>query len=299
MKLNERGVLDTSDIYVYNSSLIRKDYFHQMLCVGHYFCTHEYSVKPNTLDSFLILFVVSGSLYITDNRAGHAVLKEGQMAMLNCYERPSYGTTDKVEFYWIHFDSHDTDQIYAAMRQTVITVADKKAMESNFKHLIRPFLEGGQPSEALVNKYITYMFTEFFEPTTDGISGLPRSKFDTVCDYINSHLDSRISNDELAAMANMSPYHFIRAFKKEVGFTPHDFILRSRVNTAVFLLRATSLSLSEITYRCGFSSESAFSNSFKAITGTTPLKCRQEAWGKGTPRSKIASMEHIEKTTEE
>ena len=94
-------------------------------------------------------------------------------------------------------------------------------------------------------------------------------------------------------MANMSPYHFIRSFKNEVGFTPHEFILRSRVNTAIFLLRATSLSLSEITYKCGFANEAAFSNCFKSLTGTTPLKCRQEASGRIESRKKLASVELI------
>lgn len=62
MKLNERGVLPQSSIYIYNSSLIKRNYFYQMLCIGHYWCNHSYSVKPNTLDSYLLLYVILGEL---------------------------------------------------------------------------------------------------------------------------------------------------------------------------------------------------------------------------------------------
>ena len=168
-----------------------------------------------------------------------------------------------------------------------------------FSKLIDPFRADGQPSEATANKYITNILTEFFDYDSEDQEGLPERKFDHICNFINNNLNRKISNEELARMANMSLYHFIRSFKSEVGFTPHEFILRSRVNTAIFLLRATSLSLSEITYKCGFANEAAFSNCFKSLTGTTPLKCRQEASGKVESRRKLASVELISPTGEQ
>ena len=100
-------------------------------------------------------------------------------------------------------------------------------------------------------------------------------------------------------MVNMSPFHFIRTFKKEIGFTPHEFIQRSRINSARFFLQATNMSLTDITYRCGFANEAAFSNSFKAFTGMTPLQCRHEALGKLSPRRKLASMNLIKNEEED
>ena len=111
MKLQEKGVRQESDIYIFNSSLVKKSYFYQMLCIGHYYCMHNYTVSPNTLDSYLLLYVVSGSMYTVTKDSGRQVLAPGQLAILNCYERPSYGCTGEVEFFWIHFDSHSIDQI--------------------------------------------------------------------------------------------------------------------------------------------------------------------------------------------
>lgn len=299
MKLQEKGVGPDSDIYIYNSSLVKKSYFYQLLCIGHYHCYHNYSINPNTLDSYLLIYVVNGSMYTITKEDGRQILNPGQLAILNCYERPSYGCTGEVEFYWIHFDSHDIDKLFKEIKHRTIEVADRNAVLSSFTRIIKPFASDGQPGEATVNKYITNILTEFFESDSGSLDALPEHKFDAICNYINNNISEKLSNDELAAMANMSPFHFIRSFKKETGFTPHEFILRSRINTAIFLLRATSMSLSDITFRCGFANEAAFSNCFKSLTGTTPLKCRQEAVGKIQARKALASMDLISQDEDE
>ncbi len=297
MKLDERGVLPESDIYIYNSSLIRKDYFYQLLCMGRYHCTHGYAVKPNTLDSYLLIYVTRGRLHTSSRSGQHNVINEGQLAILNCYERPGYWCADEVEFMWMHFDSHGIAQLYEAMDRHSVDVKNRSLVASLFDQLLSRFAAGGQPSEARLNKVITDLLTQFFEDG-DGEMGHSR-RFEKVMDYINNNLERKMSNAELAAMVNMSEFHFIRSFRKETGFTPHEFIQRSRVNTARFLLQATNLSLSQITFRCGYANEPAFSNSFKALTGTTPLKCRQEAFGKISARSRIASVDLIAREDDE
>lgn len=299
MKLKERGVMPESDIYIFNSSLMKKDCIYQMLCIGHYFCSSGYSVRPNTLDSYLLIYVVSGRLNVLQGDGEREILEPGNLAILNCYDRPSYGCTGSVEFYWVHFDSHGIDELFKEMPRRTIAAADKDSIMHFFTRLLEPFENGGQPSEAIVNKYITAILTEFFESDCGSFSGTPRRRFDGICSYINGNMQRKITNAELAEMANMSIYHFIRAFRKETGFTPHEFILRARINTAMFLLKATSMSLSDITYRCGFANESAFSNSFRSMTGMTPLKCRQAAKGTIQSRSRLAEMDLISNPDED
>lgn len=296
MKLDERGVLPQSDIYIYNSSLIRKEYFYQLLCTGHYRCTHGYAVRPNTLDSYLLIYVSHGRLHTSLRSGERSIVKAGQLAILNCYERPSYCCADEVDFLWMHFDSHGIDQLFEAMEHHIVDVKDRSLVRSLFEQVLSRFASGGQPSEARLNKVITDLLTQFFED--GGSDNVPANRFEKVMDYINNNLERKMSNAELAAMVNMSEFHFIRSFRKETGFTPHEFIQRSRVNTARFLLQATNLSLSQITYRCGYANEPAFSNSFKALTGTTPLKCRQEAFGRVSARERIASVDLIARDDE-
>jgi AraC-like DNA-binding protein len=78
----------------------------------------------------------------------------------------------------------------------------------------------------------------------------------------------------LASKAALSPYHFLRCFKKETGSTPHKYVLAVRINTAKHYLKNTSMSVKEIAAKCGFSSESGFCISFRHITGISPGEFR-------------------------
>lgn len=276
MKLVERGVLDTSDIYLFNGSLRTDAFFYHLLCAGHYFCSGQYRVRRNSLDSYLIIYVVEGEGFIED-RDGRRSLSKGEMAILNCYERPSYGTETGWEIYWIHFDGHDISKLYAMLPSKIAHHPLWDVSMRAFEKIIIPFENGVQPTEAIINKYITNLLTEFFESDKDDVINEKGRRFQAVYNYITQNLDKRISLDELADLANLSRFYFIRAFKEETGYTPHEYIIRARVNTAVFFLSATDLTLSQITCKCGFSSESAFNNTFRNVMGSTPLQFRKKA----------------------
>lgn len=80
--------------------------------------------------------------------------------------------------------------------------------------------------------------------------------------------------DALADVALMSPAHFIRSFKTTFGETPHRYLQRRRVERAMYLLRTTELSVTEICMTVGFSSLGTFSRTFTEIVGETPSSFR-------------------------
>jgi len=80
--------------------------------------------------------------------------------------------------------------------------------------------------------------------------------------------------DELAAAAGLSRYYFLRAFRREVGVTPHANLTGRRIAAAKGLL-AGAQPLSEVALACGFYDQSHFSRSFKGCTGVTPGQYRQ------------------------
>jgi AraC family transcriptional regulator len=91
-----------------------------------------------------------------------------------------------------------------------------------------------------------------------------------VKNYINDYLERQFSVDELAGIAQLSPYHFSRAFKKSVGISPHQYVIQQRVERAKQLLLQGKMSLSEIAIACGFSHQSHLNRHFKRLTGVTP-----------------------------
>ena len=88
---------------------------------------------------------------------------------------------------------------------------------------------------------------------------------------IRTPLTSILSYTELLAeQVGLSPFHFIRTFKKETGFTPHEYLVRTRIDMAKYLLKNTGMPVKDICFATGFSSESVFCSAFKKSVGMSP-----------------------------
>ena len=89
--------------------------------------------------------------------------------------------------------------------------------------------------------------------------------------YILTHLDERLTIEDLSKMAYMSKSSFFRAFRNEMGISPIDFINGERIKLAVCLLKRKELSIRQIALRCGFNSASYFTRMFKKHYGVSPV----------------------------
>lgn len=83
----------------------------------------------------------------------------------------------------------------------------------------------------------------------------------------------------LAAVAGVSAAHFNRTFRAAFGETPHRYLQRRRVERAMFLLRVTTTSVTDVCFDVGFSSLGTFSRTFKEIVGVAPSVYRLESDG--------------------
>ena len=81
----------------------------------------------------------------------------------------------------------------------------------------------------------------------------------------------------LARIAHVSEAHFIRTFRATFGETPHRYLQRRRVERAMFLLRQTDRSVTEICFDVGFVSLGTFSRTFSGIVGAPPSVYRRGA----------------------
>jgi len=79
----------------------------------------------------------------------------------------------------------------------------------------------------------------------------------------------------LARIAHVAESHFIRTFRATFGETPHRYLQRRRVERAMFLLRETDRSVTEVCLDVGFSSLGTFSRTFREIVGEPPREYRR------------------------
>ena len=91
-----------------------------------------------------------------------------------------------------------------------------------------------------------------------------------VINYIHKNLENKLTLNELAGVAYLSPTYFSYVFKKFNGISLWEYISIKRVERAVEMLKKQKLTKIEIAERCGFSSSSHFYKTFTAVTGKKP-----------------------------
>jgi AraC family transcriptional regulator len=89
-------------------------------------------------------------------------------------------------------------------------------------------------------------------------------------EFIEANLGNDLGLAELAANVRMSPYYFCRLFKQSTSLSPHQFVLRERIERAQQLLREHRLPIATIARELGFSDQSHFARVFHGLVGTTP-----------------------------
>lgn len=138
-------------------------------------------------------------------------------------------------------------------------------------------LSGRLYAESLANVLAVHLLRHYTaaeavaQKFTGGMSG---RKLRAVTDFIAENYEQDLSLGELAQVAEMSTFHFAREFKRATGTTPHQYLIKFRVERAKALLIESRMPLVEVGFRSGFSHQSHFSRLFRKLTGTTPLSYR-------------------------
>jgi len=95
--------------------------------------------------------------------------------------------------------------------------------------------------------------------------------------FLIAHAEERVGLEDGARVAGLSPFHFLRVFRRELGLTPHQFLVQARLRRAQELLREGSLPVTEVAYEVGFGDLSHFQHTFRRLVGVTPGRFRRGA----------------------
>lgn len=275
----ENLVASGSDYYIYTPSAQAQELFLYPIIVGYFQYLPGYCLRRTSLDSFLIMYLTRGECEV-ECGSRHVHAREGQIVVLDCYAPHAYHTAGGWEAEWLHFDGPCARGYFDAILDggsPVITLKNNYRFEKNLHKIYTLFRDAAPVREAMLNNYIVNLLTELLvcrEFANPGAQS-PGIIEDSIA-YINDHLTQELSLDDLAVKAALSPFYFSRLFKKETGFSPHQYILATRISNAKFLLQSTDDSVKNICFTVGFSSESSFCTAFKKETGLTPSEFRSQ-----------------------
>lgn len=130
---------------------------------------------------------------------------------------------------------------------------------------------------ALASRLLSQFGTREIRWEPRGEGGLPLWRLRQVKQYLEENLSSDLRLADLAAVAQMSEFHFSRLFKQSTGMPPYRYILERRVQRGCELLASGSMPLHEVAASLGFSDQSHFTTIFKRSTGQTPKQFRDQA----------------------
>ncbi len=99
--------------------------------------------------------------------------------------------------------------------------------------------------------------------------------FNWITSYLSFHLAEPLSVVDMAQRAHLSPSRFSMLFRQRFGLSPHQYLLRLRIQHAQELLKNDALTLRQVAEYCGFANIHHFSKTFKRVTGCTPGKYAQ------------------------
>jgi transcriptional regulator GlxA family with amidase domain len=99
-------------------------------------------------------------------------------------------------------------------------------------------------------------------------------RFAPLLDHVRTNLRGRLSVEELAAHACMSPRNFARAFRRETGTSPAQAVMRLRAETARARIESGATSVQEIARECGFGDPERMRRAFVSLFGRSPSSLR-------------------------
>jgi AraC-like DNA-binding protein len=95
--------------------------------------------------------------------------------------------------------------------------------------------------------------------------------------WLDLHAHEAVDLQRTAAAAGLSPFHFLRVFKRAIGVTPHQYLVRCRLRRAAKALSDRDQPISEIAFECGFTDLSNFVRTFGRAAGASPRDFRAAA----------------------
>lgn len=127
--------------------------------------------------------------------------------------------------------------------------------------------------ESMANALSMHLLRHYWvwkQPVRNYTNGLPKFKLHQATDYINDNLEQDLTLAEIAAVVQISPFHFARMFKQSTGVAPHQYVVQCRVERAKQLLLQGKMAIADIAVEVGFANQSHLNRHFKRLVGVTP-----------------------------
>lgn len=276
MKSVDPGILNKSECFSFQPSEIAAKTMKYLTWVGHYFCTNQYFMERETYPYVLIIFVREGHMDVRYGGKNYLIGK-GDVLLIDCVNPHYYRAHDGLEFLYIHFDGHCSHEITELIIQNnnspVFRRSHNLKIGQEIFKCVQFFIKGGMTTifqDAYHIEKLLYLLSCDAEDKIAEVS--PMEKIIT---HIHENFTRRITVEELAKLAVVSPSYLAHTFKKQTGYAPVEYVIKMRIERAMMLLTHSSKTVAEIAEEVGYDSVTAFTKTFKHKTNYQPSAYRK------------------------
>lgn len=132
--------------------------------------------------------------------------------------------------------------------------------------------------DALARDGMMLALTDLLQPysrVAKKLNAEPAHRFDRVKRYLLDNYDRNVTLDDLAALVNLSPYHFLRKFKAQLHVTPHQMLMAIRLNEAKRML-SQGIPAAQVAFSAGLTDQAHLTRAFSHRYGITPVRYQKQ-----------------------
>jgi AraC-type DNA-binding domain-containing proteins len=277
MICSENGIMPGSQYFFFTpSDIVSKNFYYLLVC-GHFYCQTGYYIKRKNHFAPLIMYIKEGTLQVECGESKYTA-KKNDIVLIDCRYPHCYyadGTTDFVFFHYKGINSLSiTDSLLKGNGSPIFQIKNARSIYNIMNAVITKLYNKQPVSDTEFSCAIHEMLCSLQIP--EKIFDLyDESTVAKVTDYINKNISSAITLAELAQQANLSQFYFSKIFKKATGFSPIEYVSKTRIDLAKTMLKTTIKSINEIAIDLGYSSSSSFINAFMHSVGISPNRFRK------------------------
>ncbi|MBE5809601.1 MAG: helix-turn-helix domain-containing protein [Clostridiales bacterium] len=256
----------------------REHLLYYPVSIGYFDCKPSYGVQRNVFSSYLLLIMLTGSMYYQTMKS-RGVVRAGQVLLLDCNAPHSYSAQGKCSFTFVHFAGAQSKELYEEIERStgnLIPLLTPNDLHETIGEMLSSMRSERRMNESDTSAMIYGMLMKLLDKSgASGEGGIGNPVVDRAIAYIQTHLTEKLSVEEISAKAGYSASYFSHLFAEETGMSPYRFVVKSRVEHAQQLLKTTRLAVQEIAFQCGFNSAANFCYTFRRMTGISPHEYRK------------------------
>ncbi len=238
------------------SNLAKQIYFYVQE-VGYFKTTYPYFTERQNLNSFLLVYTLSGK-GVLEYEEERLVITKGNGFLIDCEKPHHYYTMKNTEweFLWVHFNGPVARGYYEEFRKNApnsVMIENIEGIEGTIKAVLNLNQKKNRNTELLTSNQITGLLTEVLMAT--GLNDEDRQAMPQYVKEMAGEIDKNFNQnmplEYFEDKYHFNKYHLLKQFKKYIGVTITEYIIICRMSYSKELLKYSDLSVGEVALEIG------------------------------------------------